>query len=122
MNIQEINNRIRHIEDNETIDFTIAGGKTIPYQGWYWRDISEGSITLADNGEWVGFCENNKWSYPEVTVKGEQAATIIALLTKLAAKPTVDNAKELFDHLQTFKSSCAGGYDAYDDDADGEAS
>lgn len=59
-------------------------GKRIPYIGWYWRDVDFAAkrITIADCGDFIGFCENNKWGYDERYLEEAEADQVIALLWK----------------------------------------
>lgn len=106
MDIKTLNERISELDQDESLPFMIHGGKSIPYQGWYWRSISADYIPLAFNGHWVGFCENNKWGYPSVAVRGDAAAVIVGLLEAVASDPSASNLKALYDHLQTYKQAC----------------
>jgi len=67
MNSEELNAGIRLLCDDETIYATIGNtGKTLPYIGWYWRDVdfdSDGYRFGVIPGQFKGFMESNKWGY-----------------------------------------------------------
>ncbi len=59
-----------------------AGGKRVPYIGWFWRsvDFANKEISLGDCGEFIGIMENNKWGYPERLATEEEASKIISII------------------------------------------
>jgi hypothetical protein len=90
-------------------------GKRVPYIGWYWRDVDFAAkrITIADCGDFIGFCENNKWGYDQRDLTDDEADQVIALLWKalnargagpysetIAAKDTAFH--ELWTLMQSF--------------------
>lgn len=90
-------------------------GKRLPYVGWYWRsvDFARKRVTVADCSDFIGFCENNKWGYPERSLNNEEADQVIAFLwrartegSKGGSLSDLDAARdavltELWDWMQT---------------------
>jgi hypothetical protein len=102
----ELNANLRDIENDEAKPFFVAGlyhhGKTLPYIGWYWRDVDwDQPLRLGDCGSFIGFMENNKWGYPEWRVTPEQDARIKELARDLASAPTEQKAEAFFLYIQT---------------------
>lgn len=79
MTSDEINQRIHEICDDETFapPELARHGKTIPYIGWFWRDVDfDKRITLGYCGSFIGFMENNKWDHDEWITTDEQSVAI----------------------------------------------
>lgn len=81
-------------------DVTIAGpkedtGKKIFYWGWFWREVNfDLPIVLAwDTQGLTGFCENNKWGYPEITLTQEQSEELRTLCETAATSKSADSIK-----------------------------
>lgn len=73
------------------------GGKPVPYFGWFWRRVDFDSPTCRfavapddDGVSCVGFCEDNKWGYPEIEATPEQFAEIKRLLIHAATVKTAE--------------------------------
>lgn len=110
MNSQEINNKIGKICDKE--DFQIAGGKCIPYIGWFWREVDFDSdkcyIGIIPNG-FKGFMESNKWGYDGFYVTGDGWDKLKDLLYNVIKCSSKESTKILWDFIQNLeenKSEC----------------
>lgn len=59
-------------------------GKNVPYIGWVWRSVEfvGGRIPVADCGDFIGFCENNKWGYDQRDLTDDEQADVVALVWK----------------------------------------
>ena len=81
----------------------LGTGKNVPYLGWFWRHVNFHAdyISLADNGEWVGFCESNKWDYPEWNVRGGDRKRLLEHVVAVVREPSEQTATALYDFLQT---------------------
>lgn len=57
-------------------------GKRLPYIGWYWRplDFAAGHVTIADCGDFIGVCENNKWGHQQRHMTPEEVEKFIDFL------------------------------------------
>ncbi|MDE1821220.1 MAG: hypothetical protein KGJ23_07705 [Euryarchaeota archaeon] len=105
----------------EPVDPTVANGKEhgkrLPYIGWYWRHVefSRGTFPIGDSGGFIGFMENNKWSYPERMTTPEEFAKVMAIIDEAVAESqkgglvldvqtrTRAAIERLWPLLQTFK-------------------
>ena len=104
------------IEESEEDSGPGGHGKRIPYMGWYWRDVDivSGVYTIADCGHFIGFCENNKWDYPERYLDPKESDQVTALICEAYSLSrgggnlaeitdrTHKKLKEIWDLLQTF--------------------
>lgn len=98
-----------------------GSGKTVPYYGWFWRTVDfDACITLAcakDSGvkshplvveilgdddvpTWVGFCESNKWGYPERRLSLEASKRVRDAAEAMAQAPSRETVQALFDRVQ----------------------
>ena len=108
---ERLNGQIRDFSDDGS--YEISGledsGKSIPYVGWYWRDVDFNNVILGDcqSGQgFIGFMENNKWGYAEINLTRDESRAIRKMLKSIVRKGAKDIKKKLqtlFDHLQTFK-------------------
>lgn len=66
-------------------------GKRIFYWGWFWRTVDfDRQITLAwDESGVTGFCENNKWNYPMLTLSKEDSAELRRLCEEAVESPSI---------------------------------
>lgn len=130
MNSEELNKRIREIEDGREFEGQVKGieltGKTFPYLGWGWREVDfdhpfelgfsgecqscgvkktceyhEGVLELSESPDFVGFMENNKWGYAQRTVTEEQRREIVMLVTECASRPSLEALQTLFNYVQS---------------------
>jgi hypothetical protein len=102
-----LNKKIEALDDQAYL-YQVAGlaqhGKTIPYLGWYWREVDFSKpVTLGDGGSFIGFMENNKWGYPEWQATKEQSQAIRAMLEDAVTVPTTEKLQAVFDYIQTCK-------------------
>lgn len=69
-------------------------GKALPYIGWYWRPVywfgGPYGITVADCGDFIGHCENNKWGYDQRYLTDDERVELVRLMWDLMI--LVDNA------------------------------
>lgn len=111
MKSEEINARIREIEEDESIVYESFGGKKFPYVGWFWRDVdfddeeggSFGVIPSDAKGsaiDLVGFMENNKWGYSYVYASREQWAEIKAAIIDAVNTPSGETLGKVNDLIQ----------------------
>ncbi len=115
MDSKTLNAKIKELDGDDR--FTVKGledsGKVIPYIGWFWRNvdftraISLGYTTEGEE-EWdapdfVGFMENNKWGYPEVTCTLEQTENVERLLILAVEKPSNQTLQAVFGYIQTLR-------------------
>ena len=118
MNNKEINTKI--VEAEETIIYeSLLGEKTIPYIGWFWREIDfdaeemdfgvipAGTADVVIDGipqepkskkALVGFMANNKWDYPYVHANKKQWAEIKAAIVDALEDPKYEKF-EIADRL-----------------------
>lgn len=98
-----------HADTDERFDdlkglFSDTHGKRIPYHGWYWRSVDwvEGHITIANSGEFVGVCENNKWGWDQrfLTLEEAQAVTALVWEAKCIDERHNSTPEELNDALR----------------------
>jgi hypothetical protein len=86
-------------------------GKTIPYIGWFWRNmgftngaVSIGRIDCGIATGFTGFMGNNKWDYPERLLTNEELQQVIRYLDKgIANRGKEDEAtvlRELWNYMQ----------------------
>lgn len=106
---EEINKKIRLICDNENIGYDVFNdcGKTIPYIGWFWRDVdfdrtknyyfgilpkykAESSLDEDNPVERVGFMQNNKWDYEYVIANSDEWKIIKDTIIELISDDVVD--------------------------------
>lgn len=102
-----------HAEVEGRVDATLAAltshthGKRVPYIGWYWRSTGwyDGDITIADSGEFVGVCENNKWDYPQRRLTPAEFAQVVEIVDDAMAneKEEEEIMAKLWPLFQTFK-------------------
>ena len=100
-------------------------GKQLAYIGWYWRTVdftkpfqlgrclakgvSIDNIQIEGPADFVGFMENNKWDYPEITVTSEFHEMFTHKLLEImknhkqTGKLSLDSLRELDDLLQSQK-------------------
>jgi len=128
MRSEEINERIREIEGDDTIWKDEESGKSFPCIGWFWRtvdfdapDYSFGIIPAGtpeftissthgpdEHGprrpkRFVGFMENNKWDYPYTrTLTADEWAECKRLIVVACGSPTESNLRAVWD--------CIGGF------------
>ncbi len=79
-------------------------GKKIFYWGWFWRMVDfDQPITLAWSEDGLtGFCENNKWYYPTVSLSVEQSKELRELCEYAAESPSAESVAA----VNTFMSNC----------------
>lgn len=79
-------------------------GKKIFYWGWYWREVDfDSQISLAwDEEGTTGFCENNKWGYPESTLTKEKSEE----LHRLCEQAVTLKTEEAVAAVNQFMSDC----------------
>lgn len=86
------------------------GGKSVPYIGWFWREINFHSkyIPIGNCGEFIGFMANNKWGHPERDLLIYEVDKVIELideamhLEKDGSEEDVQEAlKNLWEYMQT---------------------
>lgn len=102
-----VNNFCAEVADDESYP-TIFGGKSIPYIGWFWRDVDftnpfcMGVIPKGrDHNErpLVGFMENNKWDYPYADISNEQCEEIASKLLKAAMEDNFGKRYEILKEV-----------------------
>ena len=79
------NDQINTFADQENI-YSIKGtGKSIPYIGWFWRniDVIDKIIRIGNCGEFIGIMQNNKWGYPERRMTEEEVNKFIDFIEQL---------------------------------------
>jgi hypothetical protein len=112
MDNEELNERLRDLDDADIApDALVEAGKVVAYYGWFWRRVNfDEPLTFAylDRAGpdapapgWVGFCEANKWGYPEYTLTREQSLWVRGLCEQLVQDPTKLRATILFDYMQS---------------------
>lgn len=114
MTSEQLNDKIREIVDDESIDFEAFGGKKIPYIGWFWREVnfdrfldygySFGVIPPEEDSDtfetFKGFMENNKWGYSTVRATSAQCKTIHAALIKAVTTKSNEDLQAVNDLIQ----------------------
>ncbi len=105
MTSDEINKKINEIADEvEKYDFNIAdSGKTIPYIGWYWRNVNWNRTTYTIGripGTFNGFMENNKWDYPTISLNEKEWAEIKRLIIAVCENTNKDTLTALNNYIQ----------------------
>lgn len=92
-----------------------SGGpsKTIPYMGWFWRDMDFAGkdFTVADNqtgdyaedNHFIAFCENNKWGFDQRQMTPDEAVTFINFIDAAM------NAPSKSDELNPVKKADVSG-------------
>ena len=116
MTSDELNNAIRTIADDETIDYECFGGKKIPYLGWFWRTVDFdrfiehgyrfGVVPASAEDELValnGFMENNKWDYGTVRATPEQCKAIHQALINAVTTRDINDLRVVNDLIQAVK-------------------
>jgi len=99
-------------------------GKSIAYIGWYWREVdftipfrlgkckSEGTVVegigiLETTSDFIGFMENNKWSYDQIRVSKSFYEKFITILREVKLsherndKLSLDSLQEINDLIQS---------------------
>ena len=91
-----------HCDDD---DHAIEGGKSIPYIGWYWRDVDfeSGNVPIGDCGTFIGFMENNKYDYPERLLTPAEFEVILGKISAAMINPDRkwEEMKSLWIYMQT---------------------
>ena len=117
MNSNELNEKIREICDKADelgYDAFEPSGKSIPYIGWFWREVDFDSDTLGfgliptDNSTdiekfRVGFMENNKWGYAEISATKEETSSIKILLEAAVENPTPETLRAVNEAIQAIR-------------------
>lgn len=94
-------------DDNDDRDsvlgrlFVNGSGKRIPYIGWFWRDVdftSGRGADIADCGDFIGICQNNKWGYDQRSLTDDEMGVLIDMLdqTHAAVEAGSDDADAKF--------------------------
>ena len=101
MTSAELNAGIVSICDRDDL---AVDGKTIPYVGWFWREVDFDAPAYEFGvipGEWQGFMENNKWGYgySRRTTPAEWA-NIKALLAAAILAPSREACRAVWDAIQ----------------------
>lgn len=117
--IREFNTFEEHEPDHPGKEYN----KRIPYAGWYWRDVDFATgewVRIANTGEFIGFCENNKWGYPQRTLTDEEFSKVVKIIErayKLNSQGGIlaeiwDNTRrelnKVWDLMQTFTIETSG--------------
>lgn len=94
---------VADIGDSPLVDIITThntGGKRIPYIGWYYRNVDWAglSVPIADCGDFIGICENNKWGYDQRYLEPDEAKQVIALLWEAKR---IDNDLEATERAMT---------------------
>lgn len=97
-------------------------GKLFPYYGWYWRAVEfygwkhtktgdlTNVISLAKGEFGWGFCESNKWGYPEKWLNTEQTKLIRDQLIKLVQDLSLEGFKNFYELIQKCGKDKEGQY------------
>jgi hypothetical protein len=102
----EMNEMLHKLADRNDLFEIEDLGKAIMYFGWYWRDVNFDSYpyTIARTDDGLnGFCENNKWGYPEITITEEQSIRIRLLLESVIDKQTSVSLSIFNAYLQSLR-------------------
>jgi|JI9StandDraft_1071089.scaffolds.fasta_scaffold73457_5 hypothetical protein len=127
MTSEEINNRIREIDDDETAWKHGDSGKSFPSIGWFWRTVNFDDPTYKfgyipiGTPEWtcsggdtethgprrtdvfVGFMENNKWDYPYTRkLTTEEWAKCRSLIETACQSTSEATLRAVWDFVQGF--------------------
>ena len=108
-----LNEKIREICDDGTL-YNAFGDKSIPYIGWFWRDVDFDSHTYEfgilpvirtgfdrNDKVRVGFMESNKWGYEYVDCPADTWAEIKMLLEAAVTNPCRETLKAVDDKIQS---------------------
>jgi hypothetical protein len=104
MTSEELNNKIKGICDDIT-HYDAFGHKSIPYIGWFWRNVhfdSEGCYFGILPGGEVGFMENNKWGYEERYCTGDDWKEVKVLLIEAVTTPGRETLEAVDSRIQSF--------------------
>lgn len=71
-------------------------GKSIPYLGWYWRDWTNGVVSLAENQ--VAIDQARKWDYPCARMSDVDFRTAKELLIQMGKAK-----QELLEILESYR-------------------
>ncbi len=114
MTSKELNDKIDEICDNSEL-YECFGGKSIPYIGWFWRNVNFDTKTHtfgimdieneddepSSSIRIVGFMENNKWDYDEKVCPEELWEEIKDLLEWAVENPSYESLKSVNDAVQS---------------------
>lgn len=83
-------------------------GKTLPYIGWYWREVNFnrrlwlGICPIVGGERLIGFMPRNKWGYPSFELSPDEDAQVKEAVADLVADPTQSKINAFCDLLQSF--------------------
>jgi len=105
---EELNEQISNMEtDAHPVKGLEGTGKSVPYIGWYWRNVDFKEYGYYPLGEipdmFIGFMVNNKWGYKSWYPMEDQAKEIHRLLINAVLSDETKDFQELFNYIQTCK-------------------
>lgn len=102
---EELNAKIRELENLDDPPYECFGGKAIPFIGWFWRNVDFDRTpysfgVIPDNPPLVGFMQNNKWGYGYAHASAKQCLEIRGLIEQALISMEHDDFKAVDDAIQ----------------------